>query len=144
MIADTDIPFTCKYASFDKVLDSAGEKLRNLLLSCPISGRDNESISVDIKVQDLIPGKYTCIPGWHSDTLKDPDPIHHLFVIGENRTEFLEEDGSISVIPNATWKSYGHQKHRGPKVKVPETRILIRITESTTLKPSYELVFRKH
>ena len=85
---------------------------------------------VDIKVQPLELEHTTCQPGWHCDTTMDPDAVHHLFVLGENRTEFLI-DGEAVRIPEGHFASYGSTvQHRGPVVTVPETRVLIRTTES--------------
>ena len=133
-----DINLTCKYASEQAVLRAASPTLRDILESAPVASGAGRT--VDVKVQELSPGQYTCIPGWHSDTKGDPNAIHHLYVVGENRTEFLEPDGSVNVIPNATWKTYGSDLHRGPRVKIGETRLLIRVTESDMVKGNANII----
>jgi hypothetical protein len=106
----------------------------------PIRGdRDGRHVLIDYKVQRLELGEATCIPGWHLDTIQDPDAIHHLAIIGHNRTEFLI-DGKMHRLPENSIATYGTDVyHRGPVVEVPETRILIRVTESKKMRPRFEM-----
>ena len=123
------INFTCKYARLATVLRHASKSLIELIDSCPIVG-DRKYITVDVKKQDLKIGQYTCIPGYHRDSIADPSPLHHIIVFGHNRTEFKE----YGKIPEGKWFTYGLDYHRGPKVVVDETRILVRVTESNVIK----------
>ena len=131
MTADTDI--LLKYVCYHDFLRQCDAGTKAIIETAPIQG-DRKYISVDYKVQKLRTGTYTCIPGWHSDTRNDPDALHHLYVIGHNRTEFLV-DGEPQMINEAAWHTYGHDLHRGPRVRVDEVRTLIRITESNIVRP---------
>ena len=140
MITTADIDFTCKYAAMRCVLAHASLPLQTLLKSCP-SHCPIEHQSVDIKVQDLVPDEYTCIPGWHIDTINDSEAVHHIWVSGLNRTEFLRDEG-VWVVPNETWHTYRRDLHRGPRVKLAEKRILIRVTESHKVRANNRLNWR--
>ena len=136
-ITIVDINLTCKYARLASVLRYASPELADLIRSAPITNSKNY-ITVDVKLQDLKVGQYTCIPGWHSDSIADKDPIHHIYVIGENTTEFK----GIGKIPQNSWYTYGLDLHRGPRVVVDETRILVRLTESDIIKGNSKLIRR--
>jgi hypothetical protein len=91
-------------------------------------------ISVDVKVQHLELNETTCISGWHCDTIADPDAMHHLFIIGDNRTEF-NIDGKVVPIPHDHFVSFGSDvEHRGPETTITETRLLFRVTESNIVR----------
>lgn len=129
--------FYCKYAPLHAV-QMQGNLLVNYLLDvAPIEG-DRKYITVDVKVQHLFEGDTTCLEGWHCDTISDPDALHHLFVIGKNRTEFKSV-----IFPDKMFASYGSEvEHRGPIVTVDETRFLLRVTESNVV--SGHPVFRPY
>lgn len=132
-----DITFTCKNADIREVLNNSTENLDRLLLTCPLKNNKKHT-SVDIKIQTLNIGNYTCIPGWHKDSISDDDPWHHIYIVGENRTEF-KKFGRVYKIPENTWYTYQLQIHRGPRCIVDETRIFIRVTESDTVRPNSTL-----
>ncbi len=131
-----DLPFPdfyCKYAALSHV-KRRNNDLVNTLLDCTPTRGGRRYTSVDVKVQHLKLNETTCLPGWHCDTISDPDAIHHLYVIGENRTEFKTEDG-IVAIPDGCFVTYGFdQPHRGPETTVAETRFLFRVTESNVVR----------
>lgn len=118
--------FHIKYGKMS-IVKERGNDLVNHVLSCFPFGKRQ---LVDIKVQDLKLNHTTCQEGWHLDTKIDPDAIHHLFVLGINRTEFLI-DGEVVQLPEGHFATYGNTaQHRGPVVQIPEKRLLIRTTES--------------
>ena len=131
MTAVTD--FQCKYAELERVFPLLTAELQAAVDACPVTGRSR--LFIDVKVQNLRVGQYTCVAGWHRDTITDPRVRHHLFVLGANRTEFLGADGVVFKIPEGEWHSYGHDLHRGPRCLVSERRVLLRITESDVIRP---------
>jgi hypothetical protein len=66
--------------------------------------RQRRYLAVDIKVHDVEPRRYTCIPGWHCDTVINPyhqtlGEIHHIFVSGGAAlTEFIGEPVSLEIL----------------------------------------------
>jgi len=154
-----------KYASAKWVLahaESTNDTLRDIILQCPIEG-NHKRILLDVKVQDLVPSKTSCIPGWHLDgpenPLHDSKPeIHHLYIHEEGgETEFIKDEFDLKVndkmtqkqivgmIPddvNVTKCSAGYfttftrfDFHRGINVKKPMRRLLVRLTETDVILP---------
>lgn len=154
-----------KYASAKWVLshaESTNDTLRNIIMQCPIIG-NHKRILIDVKVQDLVPSKTSCIPGWHLDgpenPLHDSKPeIHHLYIHEEGgETEFIRDEFKLEVngvmsqrdivkmIPDdvrTTKATAGHfttftrfDFHRGINVKKPMRRLLVRLTETDVILP---------
>mgnify|MGYP001626540259 CR=1 FL=1 len=146
-----------KNASFRHVYENSNDYVRYVLDNVPIVG-NHKRVLVDVKVHDLNEGDHPCIPGWHCDTAMNVNSstlpeVHHLFVVGDNRTEFLAEpfewndsvvnqvtiastipeDIKTSIIPNATICRFGRLDfHRGPKATSSCKRLLIRVSETGT------------
>jgi len=137
MIADINL--TCKYAIWDSVMKRASDSLKTLLESSP-RFRPLQKKLIDVKIQNLKVGDYTCNPGWHRDSISDPEAYHHLYVLGYNRTEFKDAFGLVFKIPEAYWYSYTDQLHRGPKCEISETRLLVRITETSVIKGNSKVI----
>jgi len=154
-----------KYASAKWVLshaESTNNTLRDIILQCPIVG-NHKRILLDVKVQDLVPSKTSCIAGWHLDgpesPLHDSNPeIHHLYIHEEGgETEFISDELDLEVndsmsqkdivnmIPdgvNITKSMAGcfttftrFDFHRGINVKKPMRRLLVRLTETDVILP---------
>lgn len=125
--------FYCKYASVHRVYDKGNDLVCELIDNTPLIG-GRKWVTVDVKVQHLELNETTCIAGWHCDTITDPDAMHHLFIIGENRTEFKLGD-NVERIPHNHFVSYGSDvEHRGPKTTNKEIRLLCRVTESNIVR----------
>ena len=121
--------FHARYARQEVVMDVGNPLVNHVLANFPTGPR----VLVDVKVQELGMNHTTCQPGWHVDSEQDPEAVHHLFVLGENRTEFLI-NGEVVRLPEGHFASYGYDaQHRGPEVIIPETRVLIRSTESVRI-----------
>lgn len=154
-----------KYASAKWVLshaESTNDTLRDIIFQCPIVG-NHKRILLDVKVQDLVPSKTSCIAGWHLDgpenPLHDSKPeIHHLYIHEEGgETEFISDEldlevndsmlqkDIVSMIPddvNITKSVAGcfttftrFDFHRGINVKKPMRRLLVRLTETDVILP---------
>ena len=122
--------FNVRYGRIDIVRKRGNALVNHILDGFPNKGRRQ---LIDVKVQHLKLDHTTCMNGWHVDTKPDPDAVHHIFVLGENRTEFLI-DGEAVQIPEGHYVTYGNtDKHRGPLVTVPEIRLLIRAVESVMI-----------
>ena len=132
--------FYCKYAPLHAVKEQGCALVNTIVEHAPVAG-DREFTSVDVKVQPLSIGETTCLPGWHKDSVSDPDALHHLFIIGDNRTWFKMCDGEVEL-PHGHYATYGSDvDHRGPEVEIVEVRLLVRVTESNVIRPN--TVFRK-
>lgn len=119
----------------------------------------HKSIRVDLKVYDLQAGDYTCIPGWHIDTVTNPRhnslPENHLIYtnvfgtefcatpveFGEEQTHFNEvvqnlpaESKYLAAKPNSIYQYGRFHLHRGPQVSHACRRVLVRITETDVVK----------
>lgn len=108
-----------KYAGYNYILENVTDYVRQVVMACPaVSGR-RDQIVVDVKVHDIQPGKYPCLPGWHCDTVINPfhdsrPEIHHIFVSGEaSLTEFIEGPVCLQIdetlSDNALLKSFREQ-----------------------------------
>lgn len=138
--ADFDIPqFYVKYYPLRHVRHHALIRFVTDIMPIKADRDTSRYLLLDYKVQYLEVGEATCIPGWHLDSMQDPDAIHHLAIIGHNRTEFLI-DGKVWRLPQNTIATYGTDVyHRGPAVETPETRVLIRVTESKKIPPQMKM-----
>lgn len=147
-----------KYADLEHVYTRTSELVRRVIDATPITGRFKR-ILIDVKVQDLTPAIYSCIPGWHLDGAfptgnEEPDH-HHLFVLNGPLTEFIAEpimchveypidmkriveqiapDVKVSTCAsNAITTFTSFDFHRGVRTKEPTRRLLVRLTETNTI-----------
>jgi hypothetical protein len=154
-----------KYASAKWILshaESTNNTLKDIILQCPIVG-NHKRILIDVKVQDLVPEKTSCIPGWHLDgpenPLHDSKPeIHHLYIHEEGgETEFISDEIELKIdngmsqkeIVDMIPKNASITKsvagcfttftrfdfHRGINVEKPMRRLLVRLTETDVIIP---------
>lgn len=96
-----------KYANVEHVYPRTTDLVRKVIDGAPITGRFKR-ILIDVKVQDLTPDIYSCIPGWHLDGAfpvpgDEPDR-HHLFVMNGPPTEFVGEPIELDVLVDARWR----------------------------------------
>jgi hypothetical protein len=154
-----------KYADLDFVLnhESTKKALRSIISQCPLQ-RKHKRILIDVKVQNLVPEKTSCIPGWHLDGPENPlhnskPEIHHLYIRETGgETEFINQKLSFEHVHSETKQSELVKQiphnvsitkaragyfttfsrfnfHRGIHVKNPMKRILVRLTETDTIRP---------
>lgn len=114
----------------------------------------HKSVRVDLKVYDLKAGDFTCIPGWHIDTVTNPRhvsrPENHLIytnvygtdfvstpiAFSEEKTHFsqviaeIPEDNYLTATPNSIYQYGRFHLHRGAQVATDCRRVLVRITET--------------
>ncbi|MDF1665219.1 MAG: hypothetical protein P1V97_25880 [Planctomycetota bacterium] len=102
-----------KYACLDFARPYLTEYVREMIDKAPISGGFRH-VLLDVKVHDLRPGQYPCLPGWHCDGFIDPrqesrGERHHLFVSGQGAlTEFLDRKVELTVPPGLRGKALLH------------------------------------
>lgn len=147
-----------KYADVEFVYSRTSDLVRKVIDAAPLTGRFKR-VLIDVKVQDLTPDIYSCIPGWHLDGAfpkegQDPD-YHHLFVMNGPLTEFIAEPVTCGVdlpvdmqailrqIPqdvkiatcalNAITTFTSYDFHRGVRAVKPTRRLLVRLTETNTI-----------
>jgi hypothetical protein len=154
-----------KYASLEYVLEhpSTNQTLRDIISQCPLMNQ-HKRVLIDVKVQNLIPSKTSCIPGWHLDGPENPlhpsrPELHHLYIHEQGgETEFIADSFKLDIdvdmkqreivklIPDnvsVTKTVAGHfttftrfDFHRGINVKKPMKRLLVRLTETDLILPS--------
>ncbi len=163
-----------KYADIDFVFPGLPQSLQSIVEQVPLRGGYKRTL-IDIKVQDLVPDRTSCIPGWHLDgpenPLHDSKPEqHHLFIHGGGPTEFVDQTLLLRVKHDMTQRDLAVQIpdevsvkailedgfnsftrfdwHRGINVDVPTRRLLIRVTETDTIrannKPTRPAVGARH
>lgn len=151
-----------KYADLDHVYGRTNDLVRRVIDAAPITGLFKR-VLIDVKVQDLTPDIYSCVPGWHLDGAFpqpgiEPDR-HHLFVMNGPLTEFIAEPITLDVewdvnrpvdmqaflrqipldvkvstcAPNAINTFTSYDFHRGVKASEPTRRLLVRLTETDTV-----------
>lgn len=152
-----------KYADVKLVYPRTTDLVRAVIDAAPISGLFKR-VLIDVKVQDLTPDIYSCIPGWHFDGAFPEDGVepdrHHLFVANGPLTEFIDEPVKLSVsdnqlskyireaialipdsvkvatcAPNAITTFTSYDLHRGVRTAEPTRRLLVRLTETNTILP---------
>lgn len=117
-----------KYCDIFKIIPLKNPVINQIIKHAPIVG-DRKKVLIDVRTQFLEVGFHSTTPGWHRDTIEDPRALHHLYVLGEHRTEF-EIDGVIKPIPKGYYATYDrHAYHRGLVVRKPEFRLFVRIEE---------------
>lgn len=147
-----------KYADVAFVFPRTSDLVRRIIETAPL-GLGFKRVLIDVKVQDLTPDIYSCIPGWHidgafPDETKTPDR-HHLFVMNGPLTEFIDEPVTCSVgepvdmqdvlrqvpldvkvttcVPDAITSFTSFDFHRGVRATEPTRRLLVRLTETNTV-----------
>lgn len=92
-----------KYADIDVVHARTNDLVRAIIDAAPLIG-SFKRVLVDVKVQDLTPDIYSCIPGWHLDgafpASRPGDAIpdhHHLCVLNGPLTEFINQPLALQV-----------------------------------------------
>ena len=131
-----DFPSLCfKNSPLPYVREHTTLYVQKVLDAVPLT-RKRRYLTVDVKVHDVELGRYTCIPGWHCDTVIDPyhqtpGEIHHIFVSGEAAlTEFIAEPVSLTISeglsgpPLLQTLQTQLQSLRFPIQKVPSCRIV--------------------
>jgi hypothetical protein len=147
-----------KYADIHFVYPRTTDLVRRVIDAAPITGKFKR-VLIDVKVQDLTPDIYSCIPGWHIDGAfpeagVEPDR-HHLFVTNGPLTEFIDEPMHCQVewpvdmrdvlrqipanvkvatcAPDAINTFTSYDFHRGVIASTPTRRLLVRLTETNTV-----------
>lgn len=150
-----------KYADVKFVYPRTSDLVRAVIDAAPISGLFKR-VLIDVKVQDLTPDIYSCIPGWHFDGAFPQEGVepdrHHLFVMNGPLTEFIKNPVTLtttgdnfedhireilSKIPgdvevttcaaNAITSFTSYDLHRGVQATEPTRRLLVRVTETNTI-----------
>lgn len=92
-----------KYADVEFVYPRTNDLVRSIIDQTPLRG-DFKRVLIDVKVQDLTPEIYSCIPGWHIDGAFPAFPHpwtvpdhHHLCVLNGPLTEFIARPVLINV-----------------------------------------------
>ncbi len=118
-----------KYCDIFKVIKMDNPVVNQIIKHAPYAS-NRRKILIDVRTQYLNTGFYTTGPGWHVDSPDDPDALHHVYILGENRTEFKLDDITVKTIPKGHYATYGPtDKHRGIPVHTEEFRLFIRIQE---------------
>jgi hypothetical protein len=147
-----------KYADVEFVYSRTSDLVRSIIDATPLVGGFRRTL-IDVKVQDLTPDIYSCVPGWHIDgafpTLFEKPDQHHLCVLNGPQTEFVDE--AIWVVPMMPLSMAGlaaqipatvrvapaqagaitsftsYDFHRGVKAEAPTRRLLVRLTETNSI-----------
>jgi hypothetical protein len=116
-----------KYGDLNYVQTVGGPYTKHLIsLIYPFLSFQHKYVTVDVKVQTLEKGQFTCaLRAWHIDCVRWPgdtdtkDDIHYLFISGATRTRFLKNPVKLS----------GPEDYKGiplgaPATVAPERRFL--------------------
>lgn len=115
------------HCDVDKVKAQGNEIVNKIIDNAPLEG-NHDLVVVDVRTQLLLIGQATLTLGWHGDMTEDPTAIQHIYMIGEHRTEFLE-DGIVKV-PHNHYASYTTSDiHRAVEVFKDEFRLFVRVQE---------------
>lgn len=100
-----DIPaFTLRGASLERARERVGQYVLRILDAAPL-GLDGPRrfTLVEVRVDDIVPGRSPAMGTWHIDTVPDPrhasaPEVHHLFVTGgASLTQFLAGPTELEV-----------------------------------------------
>ncbi len=141
--------WTCAYHDFREVIAKQNSAVNTIIGGAPIVG-GRKFLAIDVRNQYLQPTDWTSghdisdEEGWHKDTERDPDAIHHIYVIGDNRTIFKVDDQEIRL-PIGHYATYDSQAlHKGVQSSIEEYRLFVRVCETndptvmrTSLRDAY-------
>ena len=123
-----------------KVISKGNQFVNTIIENAPL--QTNQPVWVDVRTQLLMEGCYTLGLGWHTDG--EPGSLHHLYIVGSNRTKF--QDAEFPVNHYATYDYT--VSHTAIEVEQEEFRLFVRIQEATNivrqapeLLPYYPRVF---
>lgn len=107
-----DLPrATFKHAGLERVRAETTDYVRAVLDAVDLRGL-HRWVVVDVKVSQLVAGRYPCIPGWHCDSVLDPHhptrpERHHLFVSGDaSLTEFVAAPVELTIGPASSARAF--------------------------------------
>ena len=141
-----------KYADVEWVYARSNNLVRQIIDAAPISKR-YKRVLVDVKVQQLVPDRCSCIPGWHLDGSQRELELFHICVLNGPRTQFIahpillssDYETALSQIPStvkvteageSAITSYtSNHFHRGVYTEQPTVRLLVRLCETNTILP---------
>ena len=131
--------WSADHCDVTKVVDMNNVTVNTIIEHAPLAG-GKEHILIDARTQHLELGFHTIGAGWHIDAPGSGDvdqhAIHHVYIIGENRTEFKMDDGSTMVIPKNHYVTYeANVQHQGVEVHTEEFRLFVRIQEVNSWPP---------
>lgn len=145
-------PEDFKYADVDFVYPRTSGLVKHIIETTPFTGRFKR-VLIDVKVQDLTPDIYSCIPGWHLDGSMREIEYHHLVVLNGPQTEFIDEplhlpteyphcvrlipqDVKVTTAREGFITSFTSKDfHRGVRAEQPTRRLLVRLTETNVILP---------
>lgn len=100
-----DLPrVALKGADLERVRSGTTDDVRAGLDAAALRGR-HRRVAVDVKVSQVVPGRYPCLRGWHVDAVLDPEhasrpEVHHLFVSGARcLTELVASPDELALGP---------------------------------------------
>lgn len=119
-----------RYSIIDNAIKMGNPVLNQIIKHAPYVG-GRKKVLIDVRFQYMEPGHQSSFVGWHVDTPNDPDAIHHIYVLGETRTQFEGPDGHIKTLPQNCYATYSSSDwHRGRVIEVEEFRLFVRIQET--------------
>lgn len=120
-----------RYLNIYKAIKMGNPVVNQIIKHAPYVG-GRKSVLIDVRMQYLEPtGYFTTKHLWHVDTPRDPDSMHHIYMLGTSRTEFEMETGDIKTLPHGYYATYSSSDwHRGGNIIEEEYRLFIRIQES--------------
>lgn len=150
-----------KYADVHHVYPRTTDLVRHIIDRTPLKGGFKRTL-IDVKVQDLTPDIYSCVPGWHIDGMipngEDEPDHHHLCVLNGPQTEFVGQgiwidlsalpfqmkmedlaagipaDVKVDRVREGMITTFtSYDFHRGVKATHPTRRLLVRLTETNTV-----------
>jgi hypothetical protein len=160
-----------KYSDINFVRKNTTDYVRHILDKVNVQGK-HKNVLVDIKVHTLKQGQIPALPIWHLDNTNHPDnpareEVNHLFLMGDFcLTEFLKTEIEVDgidfdskkrynwdtmvpergvAIPANTIVTYGRHLHRAVPSLSDGIRLLIRVTETDTVRPinkNFEVTYR--
>lgn len=153
-------PCFLKHTLLEEALEVVEAPIRSVLSDMTkYLSKQHRFTLVDVKVKDVASNAYTCIPGWHIDSVTNPrhesSPENHLIWVQGTPTEFVRDpvefpwelthfsqvideipiDNAMKLNENSIYRYGRYHLHRGPRVGPRERRILIRVTETDLIRP---------